>query len=89
MIYELQSRGVDYCILWTSADEIRVRAILKHYGINNSFKKIFFSNKTNLLQDIEKLCRICKCTAKQLIFYEDNEDIIKKLKKLDLNVVSL
>lgn len=85
----LKYQNTDYCVLWTSADEARVQALLIYYIINNAFKKIIFSSKINVLQDIEKMCELFGCKSEQLVFYEDNGEAIKKLQQLTLNVISV
>lgn len=85
----LKSQKTEHCILWTSADETRVNALLEHYKIDNSFKKIIFSNKTNVSQDVESMCQLFGCTSEHLLFHEDNQEVIKKLKELNLNVISI
>lgn len=89
MLQLLEVQNVELCVLWTSAEEERVIAILKHYKICNSFKKIIFSNKTELIQDIERICEILECSFEHLIFYEDNKSLIKELQQLNLNVISV
>ena len=85
----LQFQNAEYCFLWTSAEEIRVQALLEYYNINNAFKKILYSDKINVVQDIEKLCELCECKSEQLTIYEDNYAVIKKLRQLKLNVISV
>lgn len=83
----LETQSVEHCMLWTSADEARVFAILEHYNIKNTFKKILFSDKVELLQDIQKIYQFFECGLEHLVFYEDNMDVIQDLKQLNLNVM--
>lgn len=85
----LEAQNVELCVLWTSAEEARVIAILEHYKICNAFKKIIFSSKTELIQDIERICEILECSFENLIFYEDNKRVIQDLQQLSLNVISV
>lgn len=85
----LKSQDANYCVLWTSADETRVQALLEYYIVSTAFKKILFSNKINVLQDIEKMCELFGCKSEQLVFYEDNWETIKKLQQLNCNVRSV
>ena len=48
-----------------------------------------FSNKTELIQDIERICEILECSFEHLIFYEDNQRVIQDLQRLNLNVISV
>lgn len=83
----LQSQDTEHCVLWTKADKIRVETLLAYYKINNSFKKILYSDKVNISQDVEKICELYKCKPEQLVFYEDNQYVIRKLQQLGLNAV--
>ncbi len=74
----LKSLNKNDCILWTSADETRVRSILKYYNITRLFKYIVFSSKINLKNDIEKICELHDCKLEQLIIYEDNLRLIRE-----------
>ncbi len=87
LLQVLKTHNVEYCILWTSADEIRVKAILDYYDISNAFRKILFSNKIEVIQDIKKICELFECCSEQLIFYEDNPRVIKELQQLNLHVI--
>lgn len=71
-------------ILWTSAEEIRVFAILKYYKITEKFKKVVFSKKTDVEKDVEEICKILKCSKEDLTFFEDNLKVIQELKRLKL-----
>lgn len=85
----LKRQNKDNCILWTSADETRVKALLEYYHINDLFKKILITDKTDILHDIEEICKLHKCDLEQLVFYEDNIILIEKLGKLNLNVIGV
>lgn len=87
LIKMLKSKSKSNCILWTSAERIRVKAILEYYNINKLFKNIFFSSKTNIIYDLNKICKLHNCKSEQLVFYEDNLDVIRQLEKLDLKVI--
>lgn len=83
----LKSQEKNDCILWTSAEEKRVKAILEYYNMNNLFKDIMFSSKTDILTDVEKICELYSCKLNQLLFYDDNLILIKELELLNLNVI--
>lgn len=84
----LEVQNVERCILWTCADKARVLAVLEYYKINNAFKKILFSNKVEVMKDIETICEILECNVDNLVFYEDNQRVIQDLKLLNLNVIT-
>jgi DNA processing protein len=84
----LHSQSAEHCILWTSADKVRVQALLTYYKIDNAFNEVLFSDKNNTKQDIEKICKIFKCNSEELIFYEDNHEILERLQKLKMKTIS-
>lgn len=83
----LKSQEKNDCILWTSAEDKRVRALLGYYNMNNLFKDIIFSSKTDILNDVEKICELYSCKLNQLLFYDDNLRVIKELELLNLNAI--
>ena len=89
VVQVLQDQNVELCILWTSADKTRVLAILDYYKINNAFKKVLFSSKLEVPEDIVKICELLECGIEHLIFYEDNQRVIQDLQRLNLNVISV
>ncbi|WP_294166841.1 HAD family hydrolase [uncultured Clostridium sp.] len=89
LIEMLKSLNRNDCILWTSADETRTRAILKYYNMTSLFKCMVFSSKKNVMNDIEEICKLHECNLNQLVIYEDNLRLIDELKKLKLNVVEV
>ena len=87
LLQVLATENAKSCVLWTSADEVRVMAILGYYNIFNSFSKLLFSDKLEVAQDIKKICGHFECDIEQLIFYEDSHRVIKELQQLKLNVI--
>lgn len=59
------------CILWTSADEQRVVAIIKWLAIDNCFSWIFYSKKTNAEEDIERICKFFNCNRSDLCLFDN------------------
>lgn len=74
----------DENILWTSAEEVRVFAILEYYKITEKFKKVLFSEKTDVEKDVGEMCKLFKCSQEDLIFFEDNFKVIYELERLKL-----
>lgn len=89
LIQLLKSRSEERCILWTSADKTRVLSLLKYYKINNAFKEVLFSSKFELTEDIVKICELLECGIEHLVFYENNQRVIRDLQRLNLNVISV
>ena len=83
----LEDIDSEFCVLWTCADENRVKALLEYYDISNAFKKILFSNKLDISMDIEKICQIFECNTDQLVFCEDNRRVINELQHMELEVI--
>lgn len=89
LIQLLEDQNVELCILWTSADETRVLAILDYYKISNAFKRVLFSSKLEVTEDIVKISELLECGIEHLIFYEDNQRVIQELQHLNLKVISV
>ncbi len=81
LINLLSSLKSSECILWTSAEECRVNAILNHFNLTNVFSYVFYSKKTDIKYDLEKICQYFQCTKSQLKFYENDGNLINELKK--------
>jgi phosphoglycolate phosphatase-like HAD superfamily hydrolase len=86
LIYLLQSKKVEYCVLWTSADKDRVRNLLTYYRLENNFISIVYSRKRKVSEDIQKICEVFGCTSKQLLFFEDDTNVVKELRLLGQRV---
>lgn len=86
LYYLLKSFDSNHCILWTSADVNRTTAILEFYDLLKNFKTVFYSDKQDVEYDVMKICNIFSCSLSQLVFFDDNEDVLKnvdvKLKKI-------
>ncbi len=67
-------------ILWTSASPKRVKQILNYLNINNIFIDIIYSSKQSPLDDISKICSKFETDFKNIIVYEDNYQVIDKLR---------
>ena len=52
LISFLKSQNPEDCILWTKADKNRVEAILNYFDLKKYFIWIFYSDKTNIINDI-------------------------------------
>lgn len=81
LLQVLGAQNVETCMLWTSADETRVLAILEYYSIYNAFRKIIYSNKVEVIKDIKKICELFECNPEYLFFYEDNRRVIEDLQQ--------
>ena len=86
LINFLQSKTSSHCILWTSADKVRVIDLLMHYKIDKNFISVLYSNKFEIYEDTKEICKIFNCSSKQLIFFEDDENIINRLQLLEQKV---
>lgn len=86
LITLLRSKETAHCILWTSADEERVSALLRYYDLEKHFANIVYSEKRMLGDDINKICEVFNCNSASLLFFEDDAKIVKELKVLGQKV---
>lgn len=89
LIDMLRNYDAKDCVLWTSADNQRVESILYHHLLTDSFSKIVYSEKNNIGSDVRILCETFSCVPNQLVVYEDDQLIIKKLRLLQINVIQI
>jgi hypothetical protein len=75
----LKKTGKENCVLWTSAERARVEDIFKIYDFDDFISRIVYSDKRQINKDIDSICESLNCTAKQLLVFEDNKSIAKKL----------
>lgn len=87
LLFMLRSHGHEFCVLWTSAEKERVLSLLEHYQLQSAFAEIIYSSKENIRKDIKKICTLFSCTSEQLVFFEDNADVIEKLKACNQVVI--
>ena len=87
LINLLKSKNKSDCVLWTSADDQRVKLLLSYYCITDCFYKIIYSKKTSVKEDVFSLCSIFNCSKKSLLFFEDDLYVIAELKELDCRIV--
>lgn len=86
LISFLQSKNSSHCVLWTSADKDRVRELLAYHKLSDRFALIFYSNKLDVDEDTKKICEIFNCLSKQLSFFEDDKNVVNKLRSLGQRV---
>jgi len=89
MMRLLKEQNPERCLLWTSAEKVRVLSTLNYYSIQDSFKAFLYSNKTDLRHDIRKICEIMKCDISDLVFYEDSHKTINYLNEVGAKVISV
>ncbi len=92
LLEALKSAGVKLSVS-TSKPTVFTENILKQNGIFELFDQIVGANldgsmtdKTEVMQDIEKICELLECSFEYLIFYEDNQRVVQILQQLKLNV---
>ena len=86
LINLLLSKHAKHCVLWTSADMVRVQAMLKFYRIEGAFISVVYSDKCDLSRDIEMMCSLFSCNPAQLVFFEDNQNTVTELRALGQRV---
>lgn len=82
----IETVGVN-CILWTSSESKRAICIYNYLNLHKLFSGIFFSNKKNLQDDVIKICKKLYCKYNQLIVFENDHHIVKKLISCGVNCV--
>lgn len=83
----LKNTNPAHCVIWTSADQNRVEAILNHYKLTALFQKIVYSTKEIINEDITTLCNLFNCNKNNLVVFEDNITIIKELELQGVKVI--
>ena len=71
LISFLKSQNPEDCILWTKADKNRVEAILNYFDLKKYFIWIFYSDKTNIINDINFMTKKLCCSKCDLIIFDD------------------
>lgn len=59
------------CVLWTSAERVRVEAILKHFKISDKFCCIYYSDKKNVKDELNGIIHSQKWEKNEVIVYDD------------------
>lgn len=85
LIKVLDSLNKEDCLLWTSAAQCRVEAILQYFHLKNKFKDVFFSTKSDLKRDIERICAYLLCKKEQLRIYDDNKQLLQEINNILFN----
>jgi beta-phosphoglucomutase-like phosphatase (HAD superfamily) len=85
----LESQDKDRCLLWTSADSSRVKALLEHFELSESFRRVLYGTKKKLDKELIEICKILVCEKEQLTFFEDNQLVIENLLHLKLRVIQV
>jgi len=85
----LKSYKNESCILWTSAEEIRVQALLEHHNISDEFCSIIYSDKKNVADDVDRICELMSCLPEHLMFFENDLDVINEINVLKMICYSI
>lgn len=76
----VRSLGRERCLLWSSADQGRARALVEYYGLEPCFSTLYFSEKTHVVQELEKLAQRFSIKMRDLTVYEDTDPYIEELR---------
>lgn len=82
----LISKSSADCILWTSAEDCRVEAILSYLNLHNAFSLIIKSKKLDIEKDLDIICKHFNCSKSQLKIYDYDTDILNELKLLGIRI---
>lgn len=66
---------VNNCILWTSAEQKRTKAILDYYDLTHRFCEIIYTPKKDVKTDIENICKKFNCNKDNLIIFDDDPNV--------------
>lgn len=86
LINILKSNKKQDCVLWSSADKKRAKALLDYYKIKNAFNYEIYTDKKDIKKDIENICIKLSCKKEDLLVYEDSVNCINTLQKLQIQV---
>lgn len=81
----LQSLEKNKCILWTSADKKRAKAMIMEFNLSLFFSKKIISEKKYISEDIKNICAELSCKDSQLLVFENDPIIVNKLKKINVS----
>ncbi len=85
----IRSLGPDSCVLWSCADRSRVEKCLKYYLIENCFGDFITSPKVTIPEEVSYLCKKYLCSPNDLIFYDDNREILNQLEGIGCRCVEI
>ncbi|GHV59204.1 hypothetical protein FACS1894103_2120 [Campylobacterota bacterium] len=71
--------GRDKCILWSSADQIRIESMVQEFELKRLFCRIIISSKHHIFEDINNICLKLACTKEQLFIFENDAQIAQEL----------
>lgn len=84
----LRSRLSAHFMLWTSAEEKRVRDTLCHHHLDKAFCKIIFSDKTDLRMDVSRFTDCFNCKQSELVVVDDDTMTLTKLRELGVRAIA-
>lgn len=77
------------CVMWTSAHPLRVRKMLEYYGVCDAFVEARFTEKEAVHDDAAFFCKAMKCTKEELVFLDDADEVITRLRATGLTVIDV
>ncbi len=84
-----RKQGVENCFVWTSADCGRAFSVMEHHGLHRYFSDIYFSEKRNIVQELEDLTRHFCLEPQDVVIYEDTDTYIEELRQGGVEVVDV
>lgn len=79
LLFLLSGINSSDCLLWTSAERCRVEAILRYLNLFSAFSFILYSDKKNIKNDLDSICRHFKCQKSSLKVYEADNTLLNKI----------
>ena len=85
----LKKKTPESCLFWTSADQERIQSLLDYYSISNLARERIVADKKHIPECIAGLQRIFRCSADELLVFEDNPRIIRELRENGISVIDI
>ena len=85
----LKNQSPESCLFWTSADRERIQSLLDYYSISNLARELIVADKKHIPECITDLQRIFRCSADELLVFEDNPRIIRELRANGISVIDI
>jgi beta-phosphoglucomutase-like phosphatase (HAD superfamily) len=73
--------------IWTSSERKRATAILNYFNLKKKVNRVIFSDKNDFSELFSNSINNFKEEINKIIVYEDNIDVVRKLKKLKIKTV--
>lgn len=87
LLWFVRQIGRDNCFVWSGADPMRGRAILRYHEMETLFADVQFSKKENITQELFELSRCLGISLQDITIYEDIDEYIIELRNIGITVI--